>query len=37
MLTDIRNRSFSDEILEKLDLDPEIFPPLVEAGTKVGI
>jgi len=36
MMTDIRNRSFSDEILEKLDLDPEIFPPFVEAGTMVG-
>jgi L-fuculokinase len=36
MLTDVRNRTFSAEILGKLGLSPAIFPPMVEPGKIIG-
>jgi L-fuculokinase len=36
MLTDLKKRCFSDEILQPLGLDKSVFPPLVEPGTIVG-
>jgi L-fuculokinase len=36
MLTDIKKRNFSEEILKPLGLSPAIFPRLVEPGTIVG-
>jgi len=36
MLTDLKTREFSDEILETIKINKEIFPPLKEAGTKIG-
>jgi len=37
MLTDLKKRTFSDEILKPLGLDQSIFPPLVEPGTIIGM
>lgn len=36
MMTNLKNRSFSGEILKKLRLPESIFPPLVEPGMVVG-
>jgi L-fuculokinase len=36
MLTDLKKRTFSDEILKPLGLDHSIFPSMVEPGTIVG-
>jgi L-fuculokinase len=36
MLTDVRKREFSDEILGPLGLNHTVFPPLVEPGTVIG-
>ena len=36
MLTDLKKRTFSDEILKPLGLDQSIFPPMVEPGTIIG-
>ena len=36
MLTEVRNRTFSAEILGKLGLSPAIFPPMVEPGKIIG-
>jgi L-fuculokinase len=36
MLTDLKKRTFSDEILKPLGLDKSIFPPMVEPGTIIG-
>ncbi len=36
MLTDLKKRAFSNEILQPLGLDTSIFPPLVEPGTIIG-
>ncbi|MBN2812688.1 MAG: L-fuculokinase, partial [Bacteroidales bacterium] len=36
MLTNLKTRRFSTEILEKLALGTDLFPPLVEPGTIVG-
>jgi L-fuculokinase len=36
MLTDLKQRTFSDKILQPLGLDQSIFPPMVEPGTIVG-
>jgi len=36
MLTNLMGRRFSDEILGKFQLSPDIFPPWVEPGTCVG-
>jgi L-fuculokinase len=36
MLTELRKRSFSTEILNKLGLDSSIFPPMAEPGTVFG-
>jgi L-fuculokinase len=36
MLTDLKTRDFSDEILEAIHISKEIFPPVKEAGTKIG-
>ncbi len=36
MLTDLKKRAFSDEILKPLGLDQSAFPPLVEPGTVIG-
>ncbi|MFC6091255.1 rhamnulokinase [Saccharothrix lopnurensis] len=35
-LLDARTRTWSRELMARLDLDPDLFPPLVEAGTVVG-
>ena len=36
MLTDIKKRGFSSEILDSLELNPSIFPKLKEPGTVAG-
>jgi L-fuculokinase len=36
MLTDLKKRTFSNEILQLLGLDRSIFPPMVEPGTIIG-
>jgi L-fuculokinase len=36
MLTDLRKRTFSDEILKPLGLDQSIFPHMVEPGAMIG-
>ncbi len=36
MLTDLKKRDFSDEILQPLGLDRSIFPPMVEPGAIIG-
>lgn len=36
MLTQVRKRAFSSEILNKLGLDSSIFPPISEPGTVIG-
>lgn len=36
MLTDLKKRAFSDDILGPLGLDQSIFPPMVEPGTIIG-
>jgi L-fuculokinase len=36
MLTDLKKRTFSDEILKPLGLDQSIFPTMVEPGTVIG-
>lgn len=36
MLTDLKKRTFSDEILQPLGLNQAIFPPMVEPGTVIG-
>ena len=36
MLTDLKKRTFSDEILKPLGLDQTIFPSMVEPGTIIG-
>ncbi len=36
MLTDLKKRAFSDDILQPLGLDQSIFPPTVEPGTLIG-
>jgi L-fuculokinase len=36
MLTDLSTRSLSNETLEKLGINPELFPEVVEPGTVVG-
>jgi L-fuculokinase len=36
MLTDIKKRAFSSEVLKKLGLSPDIFPVLTEPGTIIG-
>lgn len=36
MLTDLDSRDFSDEILKSIHINKELFPPLKEAGTKIG-
>lgn len=36
MLTDLKTRDFSDEILDAIQIDKEFFPPLKEAGAKIG-
>lgn len=36
MLTQVRKRTFSSEILNKLGLDSSIFPPISEPGTIIG-
>jgi L-fuculokinase len=36
MLTQVKKRTFSSEILNKLGLDSSIFPSLVEPGTVIG-
>ena len=36
MLTDIRTRGLSKEILQTLGISPEIFPPVKEAGEQAG-
>lgn len=36
MLTDIRDRTFSSQILDPLELNTDIFPELVEPGTQIG-
>jgi L-fuculokinase len=36
MLTDLKKRNFSDDLLQKLGLTSSVFPALVEPGTVVG-
>jgi len=36
MLTDISKRNFSDNIMNRLEISPRIFPELVEPGTIIG-
>lgn len=36
MLTDLKKRTFSGEILKPLGLDESIFPPMAEPGTIIG-
>jgi L-fuculokinase len=36
MMTDIKSRSFSDEILGAIDIDEQLFLPVTEPGTVVG-
>ncbi|MBN1791376.1 MAG: L-fuculokinase [Bacteroidales bacterium] len=36
MLTDLKKRNFSDELLQKLGLTSSVFPAFVEPGTVVG-
>jgi L-fuculokinase len=36
MLTELKKRTFSAEILNKLGLDSSIFPPMVEPGNVIG-
>jgi L-fuculokinase len=36
MLTNLKKRAFSDEILKPLGLDESIFPPMVEPGAIIG-
>ena len=36
MLTDLKKRTFSDEILQPLGLNQAIFPPMAEPGTVIG-
>jgi L-fuculokinase len=36
MLTDLKARNFSNEILSSIGLEKNIFPPLVEPGTVIG-
>jgi L-fuculokinase len=36
MLTSIKKRNFSEEILKPLGLSPSIFPPLTEPGSVIG-
>jgi len=36
MLTDLKKRTFSGEILKPLGLDQSVFPPMVEPGTIIG-
>jgi L-fuculokinase len=36
MLTDLKKRTFSDDILKPLGLDKSIFTPMVEPGTVIG-
>jgi L-fuculokinase len=36
MLTDLRQRNFSDAVLQPLGLHPDVFPVLTEPGTVIG-